>query len=561
MYVQTEPSLGSLGSTLDVAKAVRNNQIYMKSLGWQKYYQQLAQLLGFHNMTPNLETFSEAMASWQSQRGLTPDGIVGPTTWKRLQKVLGMSPKTTSPSGKTTQQQKSTLLWLQTILKVVEGQTKVSTHGKNDAATRQALRHFQTKYGLGVNGQLTAATKYALIQTALEWIFFNTPIPNQPGIKGMKLVNKIIEFQQFYGLDDDGKVGPETRGTMVKVLNQALMRPFLAWTSPPVAPPPAKKIIWEPAPDPESVVEYGAQLQQKQWSLLPGKPRPLLYKGQFSPFEVRQGWLNNCPVAAILVAMAHVDRYRKRQYRRLPKMVRERVIRPRLFRTRRWVTFPIEKQKKAKIPASFTSDRLYDVFFYGQKTPRVVTPTLFWNHDRDLLNYAWSSKDALWPSIIEKAYIGELHQSRNYEKITPLFAEALTKSRTSLAKSQYSYDRLQHVDLDGNSLLSGLMVMIDMVGGGHEFLMQKSSNGRLHQLFRKHRKLATIVGVNDGAKVLTPDHYMAVVGYNARRKTVTLIDAQGDGDDLKDNDIRTVSFKVLRREVGEIIQERKPVRK
>src|SRR4051812_48581776 len=72
-------------------EGVSDNTRYAQLLGWSAHIDRIAQLLGFTNMTPDIATFTQAMAVWQSRNGLKPDGVLGPVTWGTVQRALGIA--------------------------------------------------------------------------------------------------------------------------------------------------------------------------------------------------------------------------------------------------------------------------------------------------------------------------------------------------------------------------------------------------------------------------------------------------------------------------------------
>lgn len=85
--------------SFDLARAVELNRGYGKRLGWQNRYDDIARVLGFTNMTPGPELFAEAVFAWQRRQGLSADGIVGPNTWRALQRSLAAAtPSSPAPS-------------------------------------------------------------------------------------------------------------------------------------------------------------------------------------------------------------------------------------------------------------------------------------------------------------------------------------------------------------------------------------------------------------------------------------------------------------------------------
>ena len=80
--------------SFDVERAVRLNNQYMlpKKEGWQTHFDRIAELLGFTDRSPSEWEFAEAVFRWQKvqQPPLIPDGIIGPATWTRMRRALGL---------------------------------------------------------------------------------------------------------------------------------------------------------------------------------------------------------------------------------------------------------------------------------------------------------------------------------------------------------------------------------------------------------------------------------------------------------------------------------------
>lgn len=70
------------------ARALPRNRRLGRRLGWLSRLDSFLPLLGFHDMTPDETTFAFALARWQLARGLKPDGILGPRTWRRLRREM-----------------------------------------------------------------------------------------------------------------------------------------------------------------------------------------------------------------------------------------------------------------------------------------------------------------------------------------------------------------------------------------------------------------------------------------------------------------------------------------
>lgn len=113
----------------------------------------------------------------------------------------------------------------QTILKIVVADPSISLNGNhNDPATRRSLRKLQEHYNLKPTSYLTVESNVVLIQIALEWIY-RIRISRSVGTSAA-LTDMIRKFQNDYGLVKDGKVGPQTRTNMVKVLLAKLPTPI-----------------------------------------------------------------------------------------------------------------------------------------------------------------------------------------------------------------------------------------------------------------------------------------------------------------------------------------------
>ncbi len=86
----------------DLSNSIRQNSYYANKLGWIQYYDQINNLLlpfsGLQNVSLGEEAFSEAVASWQRQQGITADGIIGPDTWNRIRPLIILP----NPSRSTT---------------------------------------------------------------------------------------------------------------------------------------------------------------------------------------------------------------------------------------------------------------------------------------------------------------------------------------------------------------------------------------------------------------------------------------------------------------------------
>ncbi|MFN0180336.1 MAG: N-acetylmuramoyl-L-alanine amidase [Gemmatimonadales bacterium] len=82
------PSTARAPAPSTEGSAVVANRRYAKQLGWGSQYDAIVRALGFTNMTPGEDLFVQAVARWQTGRGLGSDGILGPRTWAALRPLL-----------------------------------------------------------------------------------------------------------------------------------------------------------------------------------------------------------------------------------------------------------------------------------------------------------------------------------------------------------------------------------------------------------------------------------------------------------------------------------------
>jgi hypothetical protein len=107
----TSSSSGNTGSNKTGgarADAVEKNRYYAQTLGWQQYYEQVNDLVlpysGQSNVSLDEASLAGAVYNWQKANGLSADGIIGPNTWKKMQRLLGnqtpvAAPASVSPAG------------------------------------------------------------------------------------------------------------------------------------------------------------------------------------------------------------------------------------------------------------------------------------------------------------------------------------------------------------------------------------------------------------------------------------------------------------------------------
>jgi len=78
--------------------AIKMNHNFSNTLGWNKYFDEINDLLlplsGLKNISLSEEDFANAVSRWQMQSGFIGkdvDGVIGPNTWKKMQLQLRLS--------------------------------------------------------------------------------------------------------------------------------------------------------------------------------------------------------------------------------------------------------------------------------------------------------------------------------------------------------------------------------------------------------------------------------------------------------------------------------------
>jgi hypothetical protein len=106
MYITENEGLGlwispAWGVDIDYTKAVRLNRYYRKALSWDKEYPRILRLLGYTTTPPpDEEAFAQQVAFWQRGQGFEGkdiDGIIGKTTWARMQSAINATQTQKSP--------------------------------------------------------------------------------------------------------------------------------------------------------------------------------------------------------------------------------------------------------------------------------------------------------------------------------------------------------------------------------------------------------------------------------------------------------------------------------
>jgi hypothetical protein len=246
-----------------------------------------------------------------------------------------------------------------------------------------------------------------------------------------------------------------------------------------------------------------------------------LFNGAPSMHEPIQGFLGNCPLAAVLCAMAHVPAQRQRLRNDILKEVALPVESNRqrndyeYFSAARPSPLPM-----ASPHGPFKSDRLIavrfqrtfpvqalstDVFEAGRLRQRLnapgsvpVTGVLFVDLRFSQIHYMRGSGGALWPSLIEKAYaVGRGQNTYQGLEGTVGLAEAM-RDMTGAAEEEH------------------------LVNGPGDTLPEITTK-RLNTWLSQHDNRPIILGSPPDSPLVTGNHTFAVIGKT--RTTVTVIDA------------------------------------
>ena len=255
--------------------------------------------------------------------------------------------------------------------------------------------------------------------------------------------------------------------------------------------------ITEPDPDLDSgqgtpgPVVQGAGLGDNLYMKEPkGAPR-FVNEVQVETDEVRQGFLLNCPLPAAMAAMAHVPAGQEK----IRDMIVEVPGPVDSKRQRKPTEYFVGQQPTPLREEQFVSSRSFDVKLRGRATTR-VTPQLYHNlKDNDSLHYSFSSDGALWPSLIEKAYV--VNKGNTYQGI--------------------------------NGNLSAVEALEALYGPASEVRLKPDlKNQTLIGILKKHGQRPTIAGSlenQEQGSPITGHHAYVVVGFEEKDNKVKLYDA------------------------------------
>ena len=161
----------------------------------------------------------KALKEYQKSRGLEITGIADNTTWARINgETGGMRAGTIIPKGSTGTQVK----YLQQAL-IGLGYLSGSADGKYGSITTEAVREYQSAYGLSADGSAGPKTMTSLrntvstLQSDLARRGWYTS--SIDGVYGNGTRSAVKAYQQYVGVSATGVAGP---GTMTKLYGYAL---------------------------------------------------------------------------------------------------------------------------------------------------------------------------------------------------------------------------------------------------------------------------------------------------------------------------------------------------
>ncbi len=308
-------------------------------------------------------------------------------------------------------------------------------------------------------------------------------------------------------------------------------------------------IAEEPGPDDTS--QRGLSLELRPFN---GTP---LFTGQPREDETVQGFLGNCPLVAILTAMAHIQHFRSILVD--GAVVRERPMEYSTFRQRQLYEFLVNERPDPlpRVPGkdrNFEGDHVFAVNFFkdaqeatigkraeiftllgGHTITEIVSPVLYFDTDPpEGFFYAHSMRRNLWVNIIEKGFVflhGVSTPAPTYQDIN----DGLDPNRAMSEVTGYS--RMGLINNSGNPDIPEL------------------SAKQWRSWMKLHNTRPTIIGSLDNPanpELIVADHAFALFGFDASAHRVTLINAiEENGSPGR---IVVVPFELIRANFEEIVQ-------
>ncbi len=291
-------------------------------------------------------------------------------------------------------------------------------------------------------------------------------------------------------------------------------------------------------PDVFSVSEPGPVEDQPQGDnlTLRNVGRSRLGNDAVSSRQPVQGFLANCPLVAVLVAMAHVPAFRE-SFRR-GAIVQRTARNFSTFRERESWEFADPPQTLPRLPskdANFTGDHVFtvnffsgpqtgllgkrgqfDVLRFGSTVTETVTPVLWIQVDIDSVFFARTASPAIWVEIIEKAFISR-HDPGGRNAY-----EALEGSITPIV----TMFEMCGFARQGQITNAEVIVEPDPETGSTDISDALTQN-ELSGMLRRHATRPTVLGSleSPGSAEIVGNHTYAVTGFDPKTGVVELVNA------------------------------------
>jgi len=216
LSLRTRRGPAKLAEDIDVNRAVQANRQYAVQLGWGARVDDIDALLGLSG-SPTDQDFAQAVSDWQSQHGLTSDGMLGPDTWTAMQPLLPAPPGPTpgpvppppppSPSPMPPSGAPSLLPSL-----TMEPQKLKAFRFKYDTVLENCLNGTFT---LRVTNPFETGRHVRKVQQALLALGYALPLHGADGVYGPETASAVSQFKTKEGIwPNDGVVGPKTMAAL-----------------------------------------------------------------------------------------------------------------------------------------------------------------------------------------------------------------------------------------------------------------------------------------------------------------------------------------------------------
>lgn len=292
-----------------------------------------------------------------------------------------------------------------------------------------------------------------------------------------------------------------------------------------------------------------------------------LFVGAPVPGQPVQGFLNNCPLIAVLTAMTHVPQMR--DVLNFGGIVRERVGTFSTFRKRQAYEY-LQNDQPSKLPrlpssnSNFEGNRFFAVNFYqnprqayigpkeqitiwfaGHIVTRLISPVFYkfeGNNDLEAVSlplhlyYSHSTNRALYPSAIEKAYVYLKSRSPdnvNYQKIN-----------NGLPLDEVMFDLAGYARFGTISKPPPSEISVPLLPKNRWKSWLKQHNVRPTVLASK----GTVADPN----LVVADHAYPVIGYNESAKEITVVNVLKEAGEA--NRVITIPFAKIKTNFIDLVQ-------